>query len=204
MKLRRVTIIVTNLVIGSYEARSYPDEQKDASGQFPLYSVPVYTIRVRGTDDAGNPVLKDFMAPRFMPYYNKPASPVPHYAAKGWVNAGLSSARTVIVPRFIQDYEVQNRYSPGRGAIVVKDSFYIHAGPADLKDAGFGSAGCIEIVGDFDVFKKTIADLSGAKALKVTQAIQQLVAAGKLVVEIQEAKAPDIKKSSTRNVKWAP
>jgi len=54
------------------------------------------------------------------------------------------------------------------------------------------------------VFKKTIADLSGAKALKVTQAIQQLVAAGKLVVEIQEAKAPDIKKSFTRNVKWAP
>lgn len=202
MKLRRVTIIVTSDIVGSYEARSYPDEQKTPNNEFPLYRVPVYTIRVRGTDTNGTDVMRDFIAPRFMPYYNDPKNPHAEYKTLGWADSGLSSARRVIVPEFISDYEVQNRYSPGRGAFVVYQTFYIHAGPADLNDAGFGSAGCIEIVGDFDVFKKTIADLSGALTRNVSEAIQHLVAAGLLVVEVREAAVPDLRKKFTRRVKW--
>lgn len=203
MKLRRVTVIVTKIVVGGYEARSYPHNQVSPSREIPLYRVPVYTIRVRGKDASGKDVMRDFMAPRFMPYFNDPKKPDPHYSTLGWANSGLSSARRVIVPEFIGDYEVQNRYSPGRGAIVVHETFYIHAGPADLNDVGFGSAGCIEIIGDFDVFKKTIADLSGAQTKNSGQAIQHLVAAGLLVVEIQETEAPDIKKLFTRKIRWA-
>jgi hypothetical protein len=81
-----------------------------------------------------------------MPYFNNPQRPDPDYRTKGWVNAGLSAARTVVISQYKQNYEVHNRYSPGKGAIVVKDTFYIHAGPASLQDVGFGSAGCIEII----------------------------------------------------------
>jgi len=157
MPVQQVDIIVTNVVVGLYEALSYPYQQTDAMGQYPLYSVPVYKIQVVGRDSSHKSVVVDFAAPRFMPYYNDPKRPDPHYNAVGWLNAGLSSHRRVVVSRFKQDYAVQNRYSPGRGAIVVHESFYIHAGPSSPQDFGFGSAGCIEVIGDYNLFKQAIA-----------------------------------------------
>jgi hypothetical protein len=200
MPVQQVDIVVTNSVVGSYEARSYPDQQTDAVGQYPLYSVPIYKIQVVGKDSSHKPVVVDFVAPRFMPYYNNPKQPDPHYKAVGWLNSGLSSHRRVVVSTFKQDYAVQNRYSPGRGAIVVHESFYIHAGPASLRDFGFGSAGCIEVIGDYNLFKQAIARLSGLPS-DPDQAIQQLVHAGKLIVTIQHAKPPDIKKNFTRMIR---
>ena len=198
MAARQVEIVVTNTVLDTYEARSYPDEQMDANGFYNLYRVPVYKILVTGTDVNNNKKSFEFMAPRFMPYFNDPSRPSPHYRAKGWLNAGLSSARTVKVSRYKQDYAVQNRYSPGRGAIVVQDTFYIHAGPASLQDVGFGSAGCIEIIGDYDVFKQSIAELSGLSPTPSDSAIRQLVDGKNLIVTIQLATPPDIKNSVTR------
>jgi hypothetical protein len=198
---RTVEIVVTNTVVDKYEARSYPDEQADATGEYNLYFVPVYRIQVIGTDAANRKVSTDFTAPRFMPYYNNPSSPDPHYKTLGWVNAGLSVGRRVVVGRYKQDYAVQNRYSPGRGAIVIKGAFYIHAGPASLQDVGFGSAGCIEIIGDYNKFKQRIAELSGFSPTPADTAIQQLVSAGKLVVTIQAASAPDIRKSVARKIR---
>jgi hypothetical protein len=197
---RAVEIVVTNNVVAQYEARSYPDQQTDSNGRYNLYLVPVYRIQVIGTDAANAKASIDFTAPRFMPYYNDPKHPDPHYKAIGWVNAGLSSARRVVVPRYKPEYAVQNRYSPGRGAIVVKGAFYIHAGPASLHDVGFGSAGCIEIIGDYNQFKQRIAELSGFSPALPDAAIQQLVSSGKLVVTIQAAKAPDIKKNVSRKI----
>jgi len=201
MTARKVEIIVTNIVVSSYEARSYPDDQPDASGQVPLYRVPVYKILVKGTDAGNNNKSFEFMAPRFMPYFNNPQRPNPHYTTKGWVNAGLTSARTVIVSQYKQNYEVRNRYSPGRGAIVVKGTFYIHAGPASLEDVGFGSAGCIEIIGNYDTFKKSIAELSGLSSGSSDIAIQQLINSRKLIVTIQAAAAPNIKNETTRKIR---
>lgn len=183
------------------EARSYPHEQKDASGWYNLYKVPVYRILVTGTDASGNKVSGDYRAPRFMPYYNDPAKPSHHYKIKGWVNAGLSSTRRVVVSQYRRDYQVQNRYSPGTGAIVVHESFYIHAGPATLSDVGFGSAGCIEIIGNFDIFKDAIVRMSGIAGLSLDDAITQLVKERKLVVEIQQARVPDIKSLYSRKFK---
>jgi hypothetical protein len=201
MALKQVVIVVTDAIVGYYEARSYPDEQKDSAGYYNLYKVPVYRILVNGTDVDGNKLSSDFRAPRFMPYYNNPKSPSPHYSAKGWVNCGLSSARKVVVSRYKEDYQVQNRYSPGVGAIVVHKSFYIHAGPASLTDVGFGSAGCIEIIGNYDVFKRAIALTAGITTGSSDSAIQQLVKAGKLIVEIQPARVPEIKSNVTRRVR---
>jgi hypothetical protein len=200
MSARLVTITITKRVVGQYEARSYPDDDFDNDGKIELYNVPVYEVLIDGTDDAGKAVRRVHMAPRFMPYYNDPARPNPHYHTKGWTNAGLSSGRTITVSRFIPDYEVQNRYSPGRGAIVLQGTFYIHAGPATLSDAGFGSAGCVEIIGNYDTFKAHIAALSGFKGISSDQAIAKLVSAGKLKVVIEQATAPDIKACFSRQV----
>jgi len=201
MTARKVEIVVTNIIVGSYEARSYPHDERDENNIVPLYQVPVYKILVKGTDASGNNKSFEFMAPRFMPYYNNPKKPDPDYATKGWVNAGLSAARTVIVSQYKQNYAIHNIYSPGRGAIVVKGTFYIHAGPASLHAAGAGSAGCIEIIGDFDAFKKVIAELSGLLPGSSDSAIQQLVNSRKLIVTIQAATPPDIKSNFTRRAR---
>jgi hypothetical protein len=201
MAARQVIIDVTSTVVGQYEARSYPDQQEDASGYYNLYKVPLYRILVSGKDDTGKNLSGEYRAPRFMPYYNNPKRPSPHYKTLGWVNCGLSSKRRVIVSQYRKDYQVQNRYSPGVGAIVLHQSFYIHAGPATPSDYGFGSAGCIEIIGNFDTFKDAIVRLSGVVALTRDAAITQLVKERKLVVEIQEARVPDIKTSASRKVK---
>ncbi|HOI53465.1 MAG TPA: hypothetical protein PLN02_13880, partial [Azonexus sp.] len=69
-----------------------------------------------------------------------------------------------------------------------------------LSDWGFGSAGCIEIIGNYDDFKNAIAELSGLPTASSDSAIQALVAAGKLSVVIQGAKVPDIRNNQTRLV----
>lgn len=107
MAARRVEIVVTNVVVDRYEARSYPDSQVDANGFYSLYQVPIYKILVTGTDGLNNKKSFEFAAPRFMPYFNDPKRPDPHYSAKGWLNAGLSAPRTVTVGRYKPDYAVQ-------------------------------------------------------------------------------------------------
>lgn len=192
MSSRQVEITVTKNIVAEYEARSYPNPGSDKKGFYSLYKVPVYEIVVAGKSEAGAVGTKVFMAPRFMPYYNDPKNPDSHYATKGWTNAGLSKNRRAVILQYKHDYEVQNRYSPGRGAIVVYKSFYIHAGPADLLDYGFGSAGCIEIIGNFDDFKQAIKDFSGVAGVTADVAIAALVKDRNLIVVIEEAKVPKI------------
>jgi hypothetical protein len=210
LALRKVIITLTNKILGQYEARSYPHDNMTDDNLIELYNVPIFEIVISGTDDSKQ--KKEFLhkAPRFFPYWNDPkVFPDPHYKTKGWVNSGLSAARTVIVPRYIKDYQVQNRYSPGLGAIVMKGTFYIHGGPADEKDFGFGSAGCVEIIGDLNVFKADIAVLSGygdgkfdfrKSVVHSDLAIEALVNKQLLIVDIRQATVPDIKKNFSRQV----
>lgn len=225
MSYRTVEILLSNKVAGSYEARSYPHDNLKDDKQIELYSVPVYKILVSGSDDGGNSKSYEHQAPRFMPYWNDPkVRPDPRYSVRGWVNSGLAAARTVVVSRYLRDYEVHNRYSPGRGAIVLTGSFYIHAGPGELSDVGFGSAGCVEIIGNFDNFKAHLAYLSGSPHFaeireRFAQAkvqhknvpdaelvamaddcIEDLVKHRRLIVNIQAAHVPDIRKGYTRSV----
>ena len=201
MAARKVTITLTSNIVAHYAARSYPDDDRNNDGMLELYTVPVYEVLIDGTDDTGAATTYTHQAPRFMPYWNDPARPDPHYSSRGWLNAGLWAKRTVTVSIYKPDYRVQNRYSPGRGAIVLKGAFYIHAGPADLSDFGFGSAGCVEIIGNYDDFKANIAALSGTGASSSDEAIAKLVNARKLIVEIQHATVPDIRAAFTRQVR---
>lgn len=201
MTTRKVTITLSNKVVGSYEARSYPHDDMNADGKIELYKVPLYEITIAGIDESGNNTIFTHKAPRFMPYWNNPKAPDPHYHTKGWINAGLSHARTITVERYIRHYEVHNRFSPGRGAIVMQGTFYIHAGPATEADVGFGSAGCVEIIGNYDTFKAQIASLSGFKSAIADDAIAKLVMDRKLIVNIKNATVPDIKKLYTRQIR---
>lgn len=197
--LRDVEIIITNKIIDKYEARSYPDDDYDNNGKIELYEVDVYQVEIKGKDNSGNTRKLIHKAPRFMPYWNDPLSPNKNYKTKGWVNAGLSSARNIVVTRYIPNYQVRNRFSPGKGAIVLWNAFYIHAGPADLFDIGFGSAGCIEIIGNYDDFKSDIESLSGHKGSS-DDAILALVKNRKLIVKIEGTNVPDIKSKFTREL----
>jgi len=197
---RNVEIVITNSIVDNYEARSFPDEQDDSMGYYPLYKVPVYKVRITGTNASHKTVSSEFQATRFMPYFNDPGNPDPRYKTLGWVNSGLSSARKISVSRYLPHYELHNRLSPARGAIVLKDYFYIHAGPPSLSEVGWGSAGCVEVIGNFDNFKKAIVKLSGLKEATDDIALQKLVKAGKLTVTIQGAKVPDIKSKYTRRI----
>lgn len=198
--LRNVTITITNQVVGTYYARSYPDDDFDNDKKIELYQVPLYKITVAGTDAAGNNVTKTFTGTRFMPYWNDPKSLHPEYKTKGWVNSGLSAARTITVGKYIAGYTVHNTYSPDHGAIVMVGNFYIHAGPADVRNVGWGSAGCVEILGDFNLFKEAITNLSGysqgnSGSQYYDQAITALIQQAKLQVIIEAATVPDIKKN---------
>jgi hypothetical protein len=61
MEVRPVKIIVTENVVGTYEARSYPDDQRDKDGYYNVYSVPVYSILVEGLDNHGKSKTMKFI-----------------------------------------------------------------------------------------------------------------------------------------------
>ena len=192
--LRDVTVVVANTETGdTYLARSYPHDDYDDNGRIELYRVPVHKVFIKGTDASNKEQTKTWRAVRFFPYWNDPKKPDPHYRTKGWVNAGLHALTKRAVPRYKPDYGVQNCHSPFAGAIVMRDSFYIHAGPQSLSEQGWGSAGCVEIVGNFDTFKNDIRLLSGSTKSGSREAIIELVKARKLFIQVKYATPPDIK-----------
>jgi hypothetical protein len=197
--LRVVDVIVSAKRTGEfYEARSYPSDDFNGNGLTELYKAPLFFVHVDGVDGKGAHVRREWKAPRFMPYYNDPKDPDTDYKTRGFVTAGLSSFPRQAIGRYNPDYEVHNRFSPFGGAIVVKGSFYIHAGPPDLEDTGWGSAGCVEIIGNFDAFKKDILELAGSTATDLNKGMSQLVAARKLFVTYEFADRPNLKAAFSR------
>lgn len=205
--LRAVDVIVSATKTGeNYEARAYPVDDVNEDGLTEYYNAPVYFVYVAGTNRDGVRERREWKAPRYMPY-NNPAGPryVSDYKTKGFVTAGLSNVPRLAVGQYKPDYEVHNRFSPFGGAIVVKGAFYIHAGPEDVSDSGWGSAGCVEIIGNFDGFKKDILELAGSPAAEGDAAalhagISELVKAKKLFVTYEAAARPNLKNALSRQV----
>ncbi|MBO7587474.1 MAG: hypothetical protein J6T13_09925 [Bacteroidales bacterium] len=81
--IREVVVVLTNNITGTYEARSYPNDDYDGNGMIELYEVDVYEILIKGADENGNSIVKKWEAPRFMPYWNSPQDPDPHYKNRG-------------------------------------------------------------------------------------------------------------------------
>jgi hypothetical protein len=200
--LRAVDITVSAQRTGeNYEARSYPSDDFNGNGLIELYNAPVYFVYVDGVNRDGVRTRREWKSPRYMPYYNDPADPDTGHSTRGFVTAGLSSVPRQPVGQYKPNYEVQNRFSPFGGAIVVKGTFYIHAGPPDLAESGWGSAGCVEIIGSFDKFKSDILELAGSNATDLNKGITELVAARKLFVKYEQAERPNLKAALSREVK---
>ena len=181
MKLRDVDIIISGTKTGdTYYAKSYPCSDMDKNSKIELYGVPVYYVYIKGTDDKGQSVKYTWKALRFMPYYNPPN--FSSYKTIGWVNSGLHKLNRQPVPEYKKAYEVHNTYSQHNGAIVLKGTFYIHAGPEDLTHIGWGAAGCVEIIGSFSEFKDQVKELSGSTQVDADSAISELVFYKKLYV----------------------
>ena len=199
--LRDVSIVVSNVKFSNkktnkpifYLARSYPDDDRDNNGRIEVYHVPVYKVFINGIGPGGAQVRKEWKALRFMPYWNDPKSPDKHYRTKGWVIAGLHNLAKKKVTIYNPSYGTQNRHSPFSGAIQMRDSFLIHAGPRNLQESAWGSSGCVEIIGNFDDFKKDIAELSGSSKQNAGDAISELVSARKFYVQVDHAVPPPIK-----------
>jgi len=62
------------------------------------------------------------------------------------------------------------------------------------RDIGWGSAGCVEIIGDFGNFKQDIRDLGGiSSTTKAGEAISNMAKQRMLFVEVQYAVSPTFK-----------
>ncbi len=203
---RAVDVVVSARKTGeNYEARAYPVDDINDDGFIEYYKAPVYYVYVIGTNANGVREKREWKAPRYMPY-NNPAGErhEDEYKTVGFVTAGLSNVPRFAVGTYKPDYEVHNRYSPFGGAIVVKGGFYIHAGPDTILDSGWGSAGCVEILGNFDGFKKDVLELAGStdidSAAAINEGMSKLVAARKLFVTYEAASRPNIKARFSRQV----
>lgn len=190
--MNSILITVTGIETGDiYYSRSYPDDDYNDNGKIELYSTPVYKVTIEDTLNSSK--KKEWKALRFMPFWNDPSSPSSSYKTKGWVNSGLTSVAKKKVPMYDKNYATHNRFSPFGGAFQIQGNFLIHAGPSDINESGWGAAGCVEIIGSFDDFKKDIANLAGVNSKNLHDAMNDLVKAGKLFVEIQHALRPNLK-----------
>lgn len=197
MGLQEVLITVTGTLTGDkYYARSYPDDDIDNNGRIELYETPVYRVTIQNNEE-----VKEWKALRFMPYWNDPNDLDTRYKQRGWANAGLSDPITrMAVTYYNKDYRVSNRPSPYDGAIRIKGSFLIHAGPATIDEIGWGSAGCIEVIGDFNLFKEDIRDLSGVSITDADEAILYMVKKRKLFITLEKAARPNLKTKLFREI----
>jgi len=148
-----------------------------------------------------------------MPYLNDgKQAKHQHLRGRGFDTKGLSTKRSVFVKQYKEDYTVHNTFSPYHGAIVVTGAAYIHAGPKTVTDAGWGAAGCVEVIGDFNRFKQDILSCAGHKydtnALQIAglmksrlltlvremdKRISDLVKRRKLLVLVEAAVKPRLK-----------
>ena len=203
MSLRAVDVVVSNKRTGeSYEAKSYPCLDHDGDGLAEFYNTPVFYVYIDGISNTGARDRRIWKAPRFMPFWNDPKAPSPHYKARGFINSGLSYVPRKAVKLYNPDYEVHNTFSPYGGAIQIQGSFLIHAGPEDLTANGWGAAGCVEVIGNFEDFKADILSLAGWTGTELDKGMLALVAQHKLFVTVEQAKAPNLSKAVTRQMRF--
>lgn len=183
-----VDVVMTAEVTGSYDtATAYPVPDVNGDGREDRYRVPVYRLYIEGRGQR-----REWTALRFMPYWN-PGGRVRDYSTQGWANAGLTNIPRRLFQGYKPEYEIHNTESRFNGALVVQNTFYIHAGPETLQDPDWGSAGCVEIIGDFEKFKADIVELGGLPTSSIDAGLARLVRERRLFVTYQPATRPDLR-----------
>lgn len=192
--LRNVYITVTNQTVPQvYYADSYPATDRNYDGKDDRYEVPVYKVFIEGTDNNGALQKKEWKALRFMPYWNDPHFPARGFKTKGYVVSGLNVFPKQAIKNYVSGYRIHNIFSDYTGAIQLTGNFLIHAGPSDLNETQWGGAGCIEVIGNFNTFRKDIMHLAGTGLHDIQDAMIEIIRQRKLFVEIENCATPVIK-----------
>jgi hypothetical protein len=113
-------------------------------------------------DPQGYTDRQDFKAVRFGVYDNDGSDP--RYQTKGLFVVGLADDRWYRLNRYI-DYKLHSvQDNPDNGAFVIEGTHYIHSGPADVNEFGYGTAGCVEIFGarEFPRLRDVLMQYTGA------------------------------------------
>jgi hypothetical protein len=154
-KGRKVTITITNIIVGYGTLVAYPDDAHDDRGhrdKVALYQLPLYRVIISGKDATGKSVNRNFTAFRY--------------------GIQLEAAKGIKSPRVVGRSDAQNQkgtwtFMPhfNQWAWNVGGAFYIHQGPINASTSDWGAEGCIEICGDeeWGNFNSTIEELSGEK-----------------------------------------
>lgn len=186
-----VNITVGGIPTGKiYTAQTYPDRDNKA------YQVPVYTLTVSEGMGTGR-ASRTWDALRFMPFLNAtPGLSGYSLLAMNPIMVGLADLLEAPSPLYKPDYSVHNRPSTEDGAFVIPNhpTHYIHAGPMTLSsfgEAGWGSAGCIEVVG-FTSMKAYVHSLSGLSTKAERDALTELVQKKLLTITLERAVRPSI------------
>lgn len=172
------------------KARTFPHRLVHASGKTAHFDVPVYsvyiqkqTIKDRPTDFYSNPKADyEAKAVRFMPYWLDSQYPNTKYTKdKDWLwNVGVP-----YLPVTVVEYYYPDDYG---GAIPIKNGFLLHEGPSHIEEE-VGSAGCVEIFGNYHHFLERIIRMLGYKAdghkKLIHTAMSEIVRTRRLWIEVQ-------------------
>ncbi len=144
--MHKVFVTVTNSKNGIAKLSSYPYRPDRTT-----YEVPLYIVKVKGTDKAGNAIETKFKAIRF----------------------GVKRTQTInahmVGLQDAQSYTLKWNYITTMEEMAwrVYDGFFVHRGPEKPLGGIYGSIGCIEIcgVGEWDKFNNLIKELADCKTL---------------------------------------
>lgn len=181
MSIRDIKLTVGNQTKDYGILKSYPVyDGKD-------YKMPIYTLTIAGTSDAGKAQSKDFSIFRFG--IHKPTEK----AAASVV--GLANKQTHVIKKFKHDYQLHSVDSAENGAWVVWKTFYIHDGADDPRTEAYGTIGCVEVVDESESFVKFndfIITLSGSTKATRNKKLIEIGASGKMSITYLKAARPPL------------
>ncbi|MCL1825843.1 MAG: hypothetical protein FWG26_07895 [Betaproteobacteria bacterium] len=179
--MRTVEIRIGGVPIGEYPTWAYPKGE-----HLGVFSIPVYSCTVTGSDDTGKSVLEKFTVLRFGVMCKDGKTPQV---------VGLADHQKHMIKAWIGSYRVHSARSDENGAWQVYDNFLIHDGPDNTSEL-FASIGCIEITGSqgFSKFNDLIIKLSGSKATSREAQLSEIGRSGTMWITYNAAQRPPLKK----------
>jgi len=181
--MRSVKLLVGGTPVGRQQKTwAYPKGR--SLGQ---YLIPIHKCSVKGVNNDGRSVLKQFDVLRFgvQSKDGKTASVV-----------GLADCQTHVIKAWLPHYRVHSANSPENGAWQVYGNFLIHDGPDNPTEL-FATIGCVEIMGyrGFVKFNDLIISLSGSKATSRSQQLTEIGRSGRLSITYEKASRLPLKKA---------
>lgn len=187
--LRKIDIFISGEIMGKAIVWGYPrdDAREDDIG--PLYEVPTYKMVIRGSDDKGKEMKREFEVIRFG-VHQKTTKHKPSVV-------GLAKEQQHVIKAWLPDYSVHSAESEERGAWKVIDDFLIHDGPDNPqdKDDPYASIGCVEVCGErgFIVLNEYLVSLSGSTAVSQQQKLSEMGNSGTMTARYEGTVRPPLK-----------